>query len=99
MSAGGVGMQAGRYFMVAQGKEVTDAVDGRHCVIVRRKHDESLRSAWGHLPFEGVFLFQFLRWIFSDKVLTGTSMGNAFLHGNHRIEQDLEVGTGLVTAV
>ena len=41
--------------------------------------DESLRSAWGHLPFEGVFLFQFLRWIFSDKVLTGTSMGNAFL--------------------
>ena len=40
----------GRYFMVAQGKEVTDAVDGRHCVIVRRKHDERdvyKRQEWG----------------------------------------------------
>ena len=45
------------------------------------------------------FLFQLLRWIFSDKVLAGTSMGNAFLHGNYWIEQDLEVGTGFVTAV
>ena len=99
MSAGRVGMQAGRHFVVTQGEEIANAVDGWHCVVVRRKHDKSLRSAWGHLSFEGVFLFQLLRWIFSDKVLAGTSMGNAFLHGNHRIEQDLEVGTGFVTAV
>lgn len=69
MSAGGVDMQSGGNFLLLQGEEIADAVDGQNACIICRQHDECLRRLGRYLPFERVLLFQFGGRRFSEEFL------------------------------
>ena len=69
VAAGRIDMQRGGYLLFAQGEEVTDAVDGQYGCVIGGQHDEGLRGLGRYLPFERVFLFQFVRRSLADEVL------------------------------
>ncbi len=86
----GIDMHHSWHAFLTQGGIVAGAIEWWHGSVIGCEHDEGLRSLLGHLQLVAVEAHHFVRWILSEQVLTRALMGKRGIHGDHRIEEDLE---------
>ncbi len=95
VSASRISVERSWHFVGEKCCVVVDAVGRGDGAVIGREHYEGLRCVGSDLKFVGIFLDEFIRWVFTEKVYSGAHMGLLSVHADYGIEEYLEVGSRL----
>lgn len=96
MTAGGIDVERGWHVVAIALYVVVGTVHGQHGVVVVAQGDEGTRRYAGHLLVAAELLDGFLRGLLAEEVDHRAAMGEAGIHRDDGVEQNLEVGLRVV---